>query len=119
MQEQQQLIEQQQQQQQISISMPSLDDNGDNGDSQTSAHAEGIPMELEEMQNAEDGQQIKFILNEDGQLLQLDNNHIITTDADGNQILVQGGDSDQIQQLLQSVVMQSELFGDLTSQLTL
>jgi zinc finger protein 423 len=95
---------QQQQQQQISINMPSLDEEHA-GDSQPASNTESIPMELDEMQGG-DGQQIKFILNENGQLLQLDNNHIITTDEDGNQILVQGGDSDQIQQLLQSVVMQ-------------
>ncbi|XP_061393409.1 mucin-22 [Musca vetustissima] len=65
-----------------------------------------VAMELDEasMQAQVDGGQIKFILNESGQLLQLDN-HIIT-DADGNQILVQ--DPEQIQQLLQSVgVLQS------------
>uniref|UniRef100_A0A1A9Z3J3 C2H2-type domain-containing protein n=1 Tax=Glossina pallidipes TaxID=7398 RepID=A0A1A9Z3J3_GLOPL len=60
-----------------------------------------VALELDEatMQAQVDGGQIKFILNESGQLLQLDN-HIIT-DADGNQILVQ--DPEQIQQLLQSV----------------
>ncbi|KAI8115667.1 Zinc finger Y-chromosomal protein 2 [Lucilia cuprina] len=65
-----------------------------------------VAMELDEaaMQAQVDGGQIKFILNESGQLLQLDN-HILT-DADGNQILVQ--DPEHIQQLLQSVgVLQS------------
>lgn len=72
----------------VPVSMPSLDDDVE---SQNSQHV-----------NAEQGEdgQIKFILN-DGQLLQL-NNHILT-DADGNSILVQGTDSEQIQQLLQSV----------------
>lgn len=83
------------------VSMPSLDDDGD-GDSSHPSNTEHIPMDLEDMQNSDEGGQIKFILNEDGQLLQLDN-HIITTDAEGNQILVQGTDSEQIQQLLQSV----------------
>ena len=64
-----------------------------------------VTMELDEAMQAQvEGGQIKFILNENGQLLQLEN-HIIT-DADGNQILVQ--DPEQIQQLLQSVgVLQS------------
>lgn len=99
---------QQQQQQQlkqeplnIPVSMPSLDDDGEQSQNSQNSNAEGVPMELEGMQDA-DGQQIKFILNENGQLLQLDN-HILTTDAEGNQILVQGTDSEQIQQLLQSV----------------
>lgn len=82
------------------VSMPSLDDEGDS-QSQPS-NTDQVPMDLEDMQNAVEGNQIKFILNENGQILQLDN-HIITTDADGNQILVQGTDSEQIQQLLQSV----------------
>lgn len=79
------------------VSMPSLDDDGDASQPSNTDH---VPMDLDEMQNAAESGQIKFILNEDGQLLQLDN-HILTTDADGNQILVQG--SEQIQQLLQSV----------------
>lgn len=82
------------------VSMPSLDDEGDS-QSQPS-NTDQVPMDLEDMQNSVEGGQIKFILNENGQILQLDN-HIITTDADGNQILVQGTDSEQIQQLLQSV----------------
>ncbi|KAJ6643006.1 Zinc finger protein [Pseudolycoriella hygida] len=82
------------------VSMPSLDDDGD--DSSHPSNTEQIPMDLDDMQNAAESGQIKFIMNEDGQILQLDN-HIITTDADGNQILVQGTDSEQIQQLLQSV----------------
>lgn len=85
----------------IPVSMPSLEDDGEQSQNSQNSNAEGVPMELEGMQDA-DGQQIKFILNENGQLLQLDN-HILTTDADGNQILVQGTDSEQIQQLLQSV----------------
>ncbi|XP_058836933.1 zinc finger protein 836-like isoform X2 [Topomyia yanbarensis] len=90
------------------VSMPSLDDDGEQSQNSQNSNAEGaVHMELEGIQDA-DGQQIKFILNENGQILQLDN-HILTTDADGNQILVQGTDSEQIQQLLQSVgvVMQS------------
>ncbi|EDW33211.1 GL24674 [Drosophila persimilis] len=64
-----------------------------------------VAMELDEAMQAQvDGSQIKFIVNENGHLLQLDN-HILT-DADGNQIIVQ--DPEQIQQLLQSVgVLQS------------
>ncbi|XP_055610758.1 zinc finger protein 236 isoform X2 [Uranotaenia lowii] len=83
------------------VSMPSLDDDGEQSQNSQASNAEGVPMELEAIQDGE-GQQIKFILNENGQILQLDN-HILTTDADGNQILVQGTDSEQIQQLLQSV----------------
>lgn len=83
------------------VNMPSLDDDGEQSQNSQNSNAEGVPIELEGMQDA-DGQQIKFILNENGQLLQLDN-HILTTDAEGNQILVQGTDSEQIQQLLQSV----------------
>lgn len=87
----------------VAVSMPSLDDDGD-GSQPT--------MDLEDIQNAAESGQIKFILNENGQLLQLDN-HILTTDAEGNQILVQ--DSEQIQQLLQSVgVLQAD--GDGTEQ---
>lgn len=62
---------------------------------------QGIPMDLEDLQNANDGQ-LKFIVDENGQILQLDN-HILTTDAEGNQILVQGSDNEHLQQLLQSV----------------
>lgn len=85
----------------IPVSMPSLDDDGDHSQNSQTSNADGGTVELEGMQDS-DGQQIKFILNENGQILQLDN-HILTTDADGNQILVQGTDSEQIQQLLQSV----------------
>lgn len=83
----------------VAVNMPSLDDDAESSQPSNTDH---LPMDLEEMQNAAESGQIKFILNEDGQILQLDN-HIITTDADGNQILVQGTDSEQIQQLLQSV----------------
>lgn len=83
------------------VSMPSLDDDGEQSQNSQASNAEGVAMELEGMPDA-DGQQIKFILNENGQILQLDN-HILTTDAEGNQILVQGTDNEQIQQLLQSV----------------
>ncbi|KAH8295856.1 hypothetical protein KR018_012503 [Drosophila ironensis] len=64
-----------------------------------------VAIELDEAMQAQvDGGQIKFIMNENGHLLQLDN-HILT-DAEGNQIIVQ--DPEQIQQLLQSVgVLQS------------
>lgn len=78
-----------------SVNMPSLDD-----ESQPSS-GDQVPMDLDDIQNAAESGQIKFILNENGQLLHLENHHILTTDADGNQILVQ--DSEQIQQLLQSV----------------
>uniref|UniRef100_A0AAG5D6B9 C2H2-type domain-containing protein n=1 Tax=Anopheles atroparvus TaxID=41427 RepID=A0AAG5D6B9_ANOAO len=94
--------QQQKEQQHMPVSMPSLDDDGEQSQNSQNSNTENVPMELEDMQGA-DGQQIKFILNESGQLLQLDNNHIITTDAEGNQILVQGADSEHIQQLLQSV----------------
>ncbi|XP_017081117.2 uncharacterized protein LOC108114576 [Drosophila eugracilis] len=69
------------------------------------AGGEHVAMELDEAMQAQvDGGQIKFIVNENGHLLQLDN-HILT-DAEGNQIIVQ--DPEQIQQLLQSVgVLQS------------
>ncbi|XP_030372575.1 uncharacterized protein LOC115622690 [Scaptodrosophila lebanonensis] len=64
-----------------------------------------VAMELDEAMQAQvEGGQIKFIMNENGHLLQLDN-HILT-DSEGNQIIVQ--DPEQIQQLLQSVgVLQS------------
>lgn len=81
----------------VPVSMPSLDDDADGSQPSSS---DQVPMDLEDIQNAAESGQIKFILNENGQLIQLDN-HILTTDADGNQILVQ--DSEQIQQLLQSV----------------
>ncbi|XP_035791591.1 zinc finger protein 236-like [Anopheles albimanus] len=94
--------EQQQQQQQISIpvSMPSLDDDGDQSQNSQNSNTETVPMELDDMQAA--NAPYKIILNhEGGQFLHLDN-HILT-DGEGNQILVQGTDSEQIQQLLQSV----------------
>lgn len=95
--------------------MPSLDDDGNL--SQPS-NTDQVPMDLDEIQNAAESGQIKFILNENGQLIQLDNNHILTTDADGNQILVQGTDSEQIQQLLQSVgVLQGDGDGEQTFQM--
>lgn len=103
-QQQQQAKQDQQQQMNMPVSMPSLDDDGEqsqNSQNSNAAVAEGVPLELEGMQD-ENGQQIKFILNENGQILQLDN-HILTTDAEGNQILVQGADSEHIQQLLQGV----------------
>lgn len=87
----------------VAVSMPSLDDDADGSQPSSS---DQVPMDLEDIQNAAESGQIKFILNENGQLLQLDN-HILTTDAEGNQILVQ--DSEQIQQLLQSVgVLQAD-----------
>lgn len=83
--------------------MPSLDDDADGSQPSSS---DQVPMDLEDIQNAAESGQIKFILNENGQLLQLDQ-HILTTDAEGNQILVQ--DSEQIQQLLQScAVLQAD-----------
>lgn len=89
------------------VSMPSLDDENEENQHQNQDD-EHIPMDMDDVHNSVDGGGIKFILNENGQLLQLEDNHIITTDADGNQIIVQGGDSEQLQQLLQSVgVMQS------------
>ncbi|XP_050073593.1 zinc finger protein 236 [Anopheles maculipalpis] len=99
-QQQPQQQKEQQQLQTIPVSMPSLDDDGEQSQNSQNSNTENVPMELEDMQPGE-GQQINLILN-DGQVLQLDN-HILTTDAEGNQILVQGTDSEQIQQLLQSV----------------
>ncbi|KAL1403942.1 hypothetical protein pipiens_019138, partial [Culex pipiens pipiens] len=99
--QQQQQQSKQDQQMNMPVSMPSLDDDGEQSQNSQNSNAEGVPLELEGMQD-ENGQQIKFILNENGQILQLDN-HILTTDADGNQILVQGADSEHIQQLLQGV----------------
>lgn len=83
----------------------SEDHGGDEATSEQMAAAAAagdhqVTMELDEAMQAQvEGGQIKFILNENGHLLQLDN-HIIT-DSEGNQILVQ--DPEQIQQLLQSV----------------
>jgi hypothetical protein len=103
-------------QQMAPVSMPSLDEDDNTQSSQgqeqtatlTVENPDGtvttqtIPVNLDELQNAaEEGQQIKFIL-DNGQYLHLDN-HILTTDAEGNQILVQGSDSEHLQQLLQSV----------------
>ncbi|XP_053665251.1 uncharacterized protein LOC128714402 [Anopheles marshallii] len=96
----QQQPQQKEQLQNMPVSMPSLDDDGEQSQNSQNSNTENVPMELEDMQSGE-GQQINLILN-DGQVLQLDN-HILTTDAEGNQILVQGTDSEQIQQLLQSV----------------
>lgn len=78
---------------------------GAEGEAGEAAGEQQVAMELDEgMQAQVDGGQIKFIVNENGHLLQLDN-HILT-DAEGNQIIVQ--DPEQIQQLLQSVgVLQS------------
>jgi hypothetical protein len=93
------------------VSMPSLHDDENTQSSQeqqqTSENQQGeqghaIPMDLEELQQAAEGQQLKFIVDENGQFLQLDN-HILTTDAEGNQILVQGTNQEQLQHLLQSV----------------
>jgi hypothetical protein len=96
------------------VSMPSLHDDENTQSSQEQQVAnsqqleaeqgQAIPMDLEELQQAAaaDGQQLKFIVDENGQFLQLDN-HILTTDADGNQILVQGTNQEQLQHLLQSV----------------
>lgn len=92
------------------VSMPSLHGEDENTQSsqehsevQQMESGEAIPMDLEDLQNAAgDGQQLKFIVDENGQFLQLDN-HILTTDAEGNQILVQGTDQEQLQHLLQSV----------------
>lgn len=92
------------------VSMPSLDDDGEavgetaeGGEVGANTSAEGgVPMEIEDMHNSvEGGEQLKFIVNENGQLLQLDNHFL--TDAEGNQIIVQGADSEHFQQLLQSV----------------
>lgn len=93
------------------VSMPSLHDDENTQSSQeqqqSSENQQGdqgqsIPMDLEELQQAAEGQQLKFIVDENGQFLQLDN-HILTTDAEGNQILVQGTNQEQLQHLLQSV----------------
>lgn len=94
----------------VHVSMPSLHGEDDNTQSsqehsevQQMESGDAIPMDLEDLQNAAgDGQQLKFIVDENGQFLQLDN-HILTTDAEGNQILVQGTDQEQLQHLLQSV----------------
>lgn len=93
----------------VHVSMPSLhgeeEDNTQSSQEQTEVQESGepIPMDLEDLQNAAgEGQQLKFIVDENGQFLQLDN-HILTTDAEGNQILVQGTDQEQLQHLLQSV----------------
>lgn len=95
----------------VHVSMPSLsaedEENTQSSQEQTEVQhiegAESIPMDLDDLQNAAgDGQQLKFIVDENGQILQLDN-HILTTDAEGNQILVQGTDQEQLQHLLQSV----------------
>lgn len=94
---------------QAPVSMPSLDDDGQETQQSHQSNTEAVPMELDEIQTSGDGQQVKFIVNENGQLLSLEN-HILTTDADGNQILVQGTDIEQLQALLQSgsIVMQNE-----------
>ena len=93
------------------VSMPSLHDDENTQSSQeqqqSSENQQGdqgqaIPMDLEELQQAAEGQQLKFIVDENGQFLQLDN-HILTTDSEGNQILVQGTNQEQLQHLLQSV----------------
>lgn len=92
------------------VSMPSLhgeeEENTQSSQEQTEVQqmesGEPIPMDLEDLQNAGEGQQLKFIVDENGQFLQLDN-HILTTDSEGNQILVQGTDQEQLQHLLQSV----------------
>jgi zinc finger protein 423 len=95
----------------VHVSMPSLhgedEENTQSSQEQTEVQQmegnEAIPMDLEDLQNASgEGQQLKFIVDENGQFLQLDN-HILTTDAEGNQILVQGTDQEQLQHLLQSV----------------
>lgn len=94
----------------LHVSMPSLHDDENTQSSQEQQgevqqiEGEAIPMDLEELQQAAaaEGQQLKFIVDENGQFLQLDN-HILTTDAEGNQILVQGTDQEQLQHLLQSV----------------
>lgn len=84
------------------VSMPSLHDEEEN--TQSSQEQTEVPMDLDDLQGAAaaEGQQLKFIVDENGQFLQLDN-HILTTDAEGNQILVQGTDQEQLQHLLQSV----------------
>lgn len=82
------------------VSNSGIADESTGENMETSGDQQHVTMELDEAMQAQvEGGQIKFILNENGQLLQLDN-HIIT-DAEGNQILVQ--DPEQIQQLLQSV----------------
>jgi hypothetical protein len=95
----------------VHVSMPSLHDDENTQSSQeqqvtdaqqVDGEGQAIPMDLEELQSAAEGQQLKFIVDENGQFLQLDN-HILTTDAEGNQILVQGTNQEQLQHLLQSV----------------
>jgi zinc finger protein 423 len=97
-------------QEEVRVSMPSLhgeEENTQSSQEQTEVQhmetSEGVSLDLDDLQNASgDGQQLKFIVDENGQFLQLDN-HILTTDAEGNQILVQGTDQEQLQHLLQSV----------------
>ncbi|XP_055317747.1 uncharacterized protein LOC129576551 [Sitodiplosis mosellana] len=69
----------------VSVSMPSLDDDADGNQPSSS---DQVPMDLEDIQNAAESGQIKFILDENGQMMQ-SNIHILTTDADSNQIFVQ------------------------------
>lgn len=76
----------------VKVSMPSLHDE-DRSQDEKELQGEEVPMDLEEMAGSE-GQQLKFIVDENGQFLQLDN-HILTTDAEGNQILV-GVDGNQV-----------------------
>jgi Hsp90 protein len=93
------------------VRMPNLDDIGESKDvlSKPSLHdeegestqsAQKVPIDLDDPTGG-DGQQLKLTVDENGQFLQLDN-HILTTDAEGNQILVQGTDQKQLQHLLQS-----------------
>lgn len=112
-------VQEQEDKQIVRIDMPNLDDTGDSQEktevhvsmpslhdeenTQSSQEQTEVPMDLDDLQNAAgEGQQLKFIVDENGQFLQLDN-HILTTDAEGNQILVQGTDQEQLQHLLQSV----------------
>jgi zinc finger protein 423 len=76
----------------VHVSMPSLHDD-ERSQEEKELQGEEVPMDLEEMPGSE-GQQLKFIVDENGQFLQLDN-HILTTDAEGNQILV-GVDGNQV-----------------------
>lgn len=102
--------------QQPPVSMPSLDEDDHSQTSQeqeqtttfTVTNEDGtvttqtIPVNLQELQNAADGQPIKLIF-DNGQYLQLENDHYI---SEGNQILLQAPhDPEQLQQLLQSVGM--------------
>lgn len=85
------------------ISMPSLDDDDpaalvqatDGEYAQNELDMVGMQQGMELSQ----GPALKYTLDENGQLVQMGAHHILT-DADGNQIVLQGGDPAQLQHLL-------------------